>query len=463
MTGQEPALESLRSGLLEIVGKSGLLDPEDVAARSCDPFRHVAIQSPFVVRPGSTEEVSQVVKLAAGHGFGIVTHGGRTGVAGGAYTRPDTIVISLERMSRIEEVCELDQVAVVQAGVPVEALHQAAEARGLFYPVDLGAKGSATMGGTIATNAGGNHVIRWGMTRQNLLGVEAVLADGTIVSAMNRLIKNNMGYDLKQLFIGTEGTIGIVTRAVVKLVPLPTTQDVAFVGVEGMDKVLALLNLARGVPSLSAFEVMWRDYYELMAESDSGRRPIEPGHPYYVLIESMGRDPDADRAAFERLIDAAYAKGLIADGVLATSDRQKRELWRVREGSEIIVREFGTFVSFDISVELRSVERFVEEAYVALRQRFQNVRGTTFGHLGDNNIHLGITIGDETIARTMEIEEVVFDALQPYGGSITAEHGIGTVKSEFLRKYKSEGELGLMRRLRTALDPDRRLNPDVMI
>ena len=276
MTGSGPDLDALRAELLSIVGKGGLLDPEDFETRSCDPFRHVAILSPFVVRPTSTEQVSQVVKLAASHGLGIVSHGGRTGVAGGAFAGRDTIVVSLERMNQVEEICDLDQVAVVQAGVPIEALHAAAEARGLFYPVDLGSKGSATLGGTIATNAGGNHVVRWGMTRQNLLGVEAVLADGTIVSSLNRLIKNNMGYDLKQLFVGTEGTLGIVTRAVVKLVPLPTTQDVAFVGVDGMDKVLALLNLARAVPSLSAFEVMWRDYYDLMAESDSGRRPLEP-------------------------------------------------------------------------------------------------------------------------------------------------------------------------------------------
>jgi FAD/FMN-containing dehydrogenase len=454
---------ALRADLLSVLGKSGLLEPEDFETRSCDPFRHVAITSPFIARPANAEELSAVVKAAIAHGFRIVTHGGRTGVAGGAFTRPDAIVVSLERMNRIEEICEVDQLAVVQAGVPIQAIHEAVEAKGLYYPVDLGAKGSATMGGTIATNAGGNHVLRWGMTRQNLLGIEGVLADGTIVSSLNRLVKNNSGYDLKPLFVGTEGTIGIVTRAVVKLVPLPTTQSVAFVAVEDMEKVLRLLNLARAMPALSAFEVMWRDYYELVANSNSGRRPLEPGHAYHVLIESMGNDEEADEAAFARFIDYASEEGLIADGVVASSEKQRRELWHVREGSEIIVREFGTFVSFDISAELRSIERVVEEAYAALRKRFPQVRGTTFGHLGDNNIHLGVTVGPDTVERTAEVEEIVFDVLAEYGGAITAEHGIGVLKRDFLRKYTSDGELTAMRRMRDAFDPDRRLNPDVML
>lgn len=457
------AVVALRADLLSVLGKGGLLECEDFETRSCDPFRHVPILSPFVVRPANAEELSAVVKVAAAHDFCIVTHGGRTGVSGGAFTRPDSIVVSLERMNQIEEICEVDQIAVVQAGVPIQVLHEAVEARGLYYPVDLGAKGSATMGGTIATNAGGNHVLRWGMTRQNLLGIEGVLADGTIVSSLNRLVKNNAGYDLKQLFAGTEGTIGIVTRAVVKLVPLPTTQSVAFVAVENMDKVLGLLNLARTLPTLSAFEVMWRDYYDLVAASNSGRRPLEPSQPYYVLIESLGSDEEADHAAFERLIMHATEQGFIADGVIASSEKQRRELWHVREGSEVIVREFGTFVSFDISVELRSIERVVEEAYAALRTRFPRVRGTTFGHLGDNNIHLGITVGEDTVARTAEVEEIVFDVLARYGGAITAEHGIGVLKRDFLRKYKSDGEVAAMRRMRDAFDPDRRLNPDVML
>ena len=453
---------SLRDELIAIIGPRGVLERDDFAGRSCDPFTPTAIASPLVARPANAEELSQVVKAAVRHGFKIVTHGGLTGLSGGALTRPDTIVVSTERMRQIERIDELGQYAVVGAGVPVEELHNAAEAHGLFYPIDLGSKGSATIGGTIATNAGGNHVIRWGMTRQNILGLEAVLADGTVVDAMNSLLKNNMGYDLKHVLIGTEGTLGIVTRAVVKLAPLPTTQDVAFLAVESMEKLLHLLVRARAMPTLSAFEVMWQDYYGLMATHDSARRPVEPNWPYYVLVETMGYDEEHDRALFERFVEDVFESGLAADGVLATSDRQKQDLWHVREGSEITIREFGSIAAFDISVDLEHVEQFVDDAYAALRRHFGDVRGVTLGHLGDNNIHLAINVGDDTVARTHEIEDVVFKALAPFGGSITAEHGIGVLKKDFLHQYKSKPELDMMKRIKAALDPDGVLNPDVI-
>jgi FAD/FMN-containing dehydrogenase len=457
-----PMMEGLKDSLLAIVGPLGLLSPEDFEGRSCDPFMPVAIGSPFIVRPSNAAEISQIIGVCKHHKFGIVTHGGRTGVCGATYAGPDTIVISLERMTRIEEICDMDQIAVVQAGVTIEALQAAVMERGLFYPIDLGAKGSATLGGTIATNAGGNHVLRWGMTRQNVLGMEAVLADGTIVSAMNRLLKNNTGYDLKQILIGSEGTLGIVTRAVVKLVPLPTSRDVAFVGVDSMEQVIALLALARKLASLSAFEVLWSDYYELVAASNSGRQPLAPGRPYYILIESMGYDEAIDTAQFEHFIDAGVALGLIADGVFAGSERQRQELWRVREASKVFVKEFGQFVSFDVGVPLRDVEQFVDDAYAALRDRFPQTRGVTFGHLGDNNIHLGISIGRDTREHTVEVERIVFDILQRFGGALTAEHGVGQFKREFLEAHKSVGEMIMMRRVRQALDPDRRLNPEVL-
>src|SRR3546814_431321 len=293
-------------------------------------------------------------------------------------------------MARIEEIDPVGQLAVVQAGVTVEGLQNAVAEQGLLYPIDLGAKGSATIGGTIATNAGGNRVLRWGMTRQNLLGLEAVLADGTVVSAMNRLIKNNTGYDLKHLFIGTEGTLGIVTRAVVRLVPAPVSQSVAFVSVPGYEQVLALLTRARRLASLSAFEVMWRDYYALVAESGTNRRPVAPDQPYYVLIESMGYDEEIDARLFGTFLEECYEQGLIADAVTAASGKQVADLWHVREGSEIIVREMSPFVSFDVSVDVRWAEAFVERTREALGQRYSFFRSVAFGHLGDNNIHIGV-------------------------------------------------------------------------
>lgn len=452
----------LLSGLHAIVGDRGLLTGGDVRSRSCDPFRDVPPQGPAIVRPATTDELSAVMRLCHERGQRVVTHGGRTGVAGGAYAGADEIVVSLERMTKIEEIDPVGQIAVVEGGSTVEALQNAAAERGLFYPIDLGAKGTATIGGTIATNAGGNRVLRWGMTRANLLGLEAVLADGTIVSSMNRLVKNNSGYDLKHLFVGSEGTLGIVTRAVLRLVPAPVSQSVAFVSVPGYEQVLALLGRARRLASLSAFEVMWRDYYTLVAGSGTDRRPVAPDQPYYVLIESMGYDEEIDEQLFGAFLEQSYEQGLISDAVTAASSKQAADLWHVREGSEVIVREMSPFVSFDISVDIRRAETFVETVRQALGQLYPFVRTVSFGHLGDNNIHIGVHVGPDTTAEELNIERCVYDVVKDYGGALTAEHGIGRFKRDFLPEHKSAGEMELMRRLRTALDPDRLLNRDVL-
>jgi FAD/FMN-containing dehydrogenase len=365
-------------------------------------------------------------------------------------------------MSKIEDICLASHTAVVQAGVTVEALQMAAQEKGLFYPIDLGSKGTATIGGTIATNAGGNRVIRWGMTRQNVLGVEAVLADGTVVSSLNRLLKNNTGYDLKQLFIGSEGTLGVVTRAVVKLVPLPTTQSVAFLSLNSFENVIELLSRARRLQTLSAFEVMWSDFYELMAASGSQRSPLPPGQPYYVLVEGLGYNQEIDDRLFGAFLEDAMGRGLIVDAVVAASEKQRQELWRVREGSEVIVREMSPFISFDVSIEMPSIEAYLEVVRKALLARFPNARLVTFGHLGDNNIHIGVTIGAKTLEMEHDIESIVYGELPTYGGAITAEHGIGQFKRQYLEQQKSAGEQEVMRRLRNALDPSRRLNPQVL-
>ncbi len=457
-----PAADELIDALRGIVGERGLLLGDDVLARSCDPFRDVPPGGPAIVRPASTAEVSEVMALCHARGQRIVTHGGRTGVAGGAYVDADEIVLSLERMNGMGDIDPDGLCVTVEAGCTLEALQNAVAAHDLLYPIDLGSKGSATIGGTIATNAGGNRVVRWGMTRANVLGIEVVLADGTIVPAMNRLVKNNSGYDVKQLFIGSEGTLGIITRAVLKLVPQPRSQRVAFVALHDFASVRALLNRARRLPPLSAFEVMWRDYYDLVAMSDSGRHPVAPNHPYYVLVETMGYDEEGDTALFNRFIEDAYETGIIADAVVATSDRQAQDLWKVREGSEIIVREMSPFVSFDISVAVGQAEHFVAAVRAALDDAFASVRTVTFGHLGDNNLHLGVHIGPDTAARETEIERVVYAVLATFEGALTAEHGIGRFKRAFLPDHVSRGALETMRRVRRALDPTTLLNREVL-
>jgi FAD/FMN-containing dehydrogenase len=445
-----------------IVGERGILRDEDVVTRSCDPFRHVPPRGRLIVRPASSAELSDVVKLCAARGQRIVTHGGRTGVAGGAYAGADELIISLERMTRIEEICPITGLAVVEAGVTVEALQTAAAAQDQFYPIDLGSKGTATVGGTIATNAGGNRVLRWGMTRANLLGLEAVLADGTIVSTMNRLVKNNTGYDLKHAFVGSEGTLGVITRAVLRLVPAPSSQAVAFVAVDSHEALLALLGAARRLATLSAFEVMWPDYYDLVAASETDRRPLEPGRAAYVLIEAMGYSAALDQQAFDDFIQGVYEQGIVTDAVTAASNRQIADLWKVREGASVIVREMSPFVSFDISVDVRQVETFVARAKALLAEVYPTLRTATFGHLGDNNIHIAVHVGPDTVAEETRVETLVFQALREFGGAITAEHGIGQLKKVFLPQHRSAGEMTMMRRLRDALDPERLLNRDVL-
>lgn len=454
---------SLIDGLRAIVGERGLVLGEDAALRSCDPFRPVPPESGIIVRPANTGEVSRLMAFCHERGQAIVTHGGRTGVAGGAFVGKDQIVISMERMNAIEEIDEFNQCAVVQAGVPVEMLHNAASDANLLYPIDLGSKGSATLGGTISTNAGGNRVLRWGMTRANLLGIEVVLADGTIVSAMNRLTKNNTGYDMKHVFAGTEGTLGIVTRAVVRLVPKPASQHVAVVALPSYQAVLDLLQLARRLPSLSAFEVMWQDYYDMMANSNTGRRPVEPNSPFYVLLESMGYNEELDEQQFMAFLEDAFEKGVIVDAVTSQSLAQVQELWKLREGGEVLMKEMWPFVSSDISVDVRKTNEYVEKVRAKLDAAYPGHKMITMGHLGDGNIHIGVHVGENTVAEEINVEHILYDTLRQYDSALTAEHGVGQVKKKFLPEHVSPGALLVMAKLRDALDPDRLLNRDVLL
>ncbi|WP_068088981.1 FAD-binding oxidoreductase [Novosphingobium rosa] len=455
-------MSALLVQLEAIVGPRGILSGVDVASRSCDPFDHVPPASAAILRPASTEELSRIVALCHAAGQPLVMHGGRTGVAGGALAGADELVISLERMARVIAVDPVGGTLTVEAGATIAAVQAAAAEHGLLYPIDLGSKGSATVGGTISTNAGGNRVIRWGMTRHNVLGLEAVLADGTVVSALNTFLKNNTGYDLKQMFIGSEGTLGIVAQAVLRLVPAPSSQNLALVSLRSYDDVLALLGRARQMQHLSAFEVMWQDYYGFVSGHDPTRRPLAPDAPFTVLIETMGQDEAADSKAFENCLAQAHEAGLILDAVMASSGKQIADLWRVREGSEVLVRHMSPFLSFDISVDIRRADDFVEATRAALKERFGTCRMVSFGHLADSNIHIGVHIGPDTLTRATQIEACVYGLVARFGGALTAEHGIGMTKRDFLPQHVTPTALATMRRLRDALDPDRLLNRSVL-
>jgi FAD/FMN-containing dehydrogenase len=458
---KSPNCSSFIREMRTTLGDRGVLTGEDVRIRSCDPFRHRPPQSPAILRPNSTEEVSYILTAATAHQQPIVTHGGCTGVSGGAFASAEEIIISLERMPAIQEIDTFNNVAVVQAGATLESIHRAVAEKDLFYPVDLGARGTATIGGNIATNAGGNRVVRWGTTRSNVLGLEAVLADGSVISSMNRLVKNNTGYDLKYLFIGSEGTLGIVTRAVLRLAPMPSSQAIALVSVKSYENLLALLSKARRLSTLSAFEAMWHDYYEIIAAHKTNM-PLPADQPYYVLIESMGYNSASDNTLFEEFLGGVYEDGLVHEAVTAESAQQIADLWSIRESSQYIKKEFGAFVPSDVSLDVRSIEQFRGVFKSRLQSRYAGARLATVGHLGDNNIHFAINVGPDTLKEEEAVERILYDTVREFEGAITAEHGIGQLKRKFLPEHRRDADMALMRQLRGSFDPLRLLNRDVL-
>lgn len=449
--------------LATIVGPSGILTGDDVTVRQAGWLRPEPVRARAIVRPKNTDELSAVLMACHQDGQSVVPVGGNTGLVEGTQCGDDEIQLSLERMKAIESIDREACTMTVQAGVVLQAVQEAAEADGLMFPVDLGARGSATIGGTISTNAGGNAVIRYGMMREQVLGLEAVLADGTVVSSMNRMLKNNAGYDLKQLFIGTEGTLGIVARAVLRLRPALGSQNTAFVAVDAYPRVPALLN-ALGSSlggAVTAFEVMWADFYDTIVD-DSGchRPPLPSGHPYYVLIEARGGDQDVDAERFEAALGEALESKLIVDAVFAQSGRERQDMWAIRDDIDRLVEKMSPPISFDISLPIGDAASYAAAVNRSLEERWPDTfRNTTFGHLGDGNLHFMMTIGSDENDELREAMERVYRELKPYGGSISAEHGIGLEKRPYLRYSRSETEVALMQQLKAALDPGGILNP----
>jgi FAD/FMN-containing dehydrogenase len=413
-----------------------------------------------ILCPSSTAEVSAILGLCHAAGQPVVPWGGRTGLVGGAEAGGG-LALSLERMNRIEAIDPVACTMQVEAGCILQTVCEAAEAEGLLFPLDLGARGSAMIGGNIATNAGGNRVIRYGMMRDMVLGLEAVLADGTVVSSLNRLIKNNTGYDLKQLFIGSEGTLGVVTRAVLRLRPKPASQNVGFVAVERFDDLPRLLrHMERTLGgTLSAFEVMWSDFYQLVTSPPAqGRAPLPYGHPFYVLVEAMGGEQDEDSARFERALMAALEAGEIADAVIAKSQGECRQMWALRDDVGQLARHWP-FFTFDVSLAIADMAAYVAEVREVLAARWPEMKLMVFGHLGDGNLHLIPSVGDGSEAARHAVEAIIYGALRQIGGSISAEHGIGLEKRAYLPWSRSPEELALMRVMKVALDPRGILNP----
>jgi FAD/FMN-containing dehydrogenase len=411
--------------------------------------------------PRNTEQVSKILRYCNEHRIGVQPQGGMTGLAGGGVPVGPCVVIGLERMRAIREIDPAAGSITVEAGVVMEAVQQAADAANLFYPLDLGGRGSCHTGGNLATNAGGNRVLRFGMVRDLVLGVEAVLADGTIIDGLRKMIKNNAGYDLRQLFIGSEGTLGIITAAVLRLFPKPRSQCTALCAASDYAGVLALLERARSgfASQLTAFEVMWPDFYGLATRGLGRKPPLPTGSGLYVLIETMGPDEIADPTRFESVITQALETGIIQDAVVAQSQRETVDLWAVRD-SPGEWRQAGHWpqLSFDVSVSTGEIGDLVSRIREVMTARWPDLFTIYFGHVADGNLHLSVRLSDEA-GLTERIEAAVYGVVSEYGGSISAEHGIGSLKKEFLHLSRSPEEIALMRTLKRAMDPNGILNP----
>lgn len=444
--------------LCAIVGEAGLVAGADVAARYPGYFMD-RIGADAIVRPRTTEEVAAILRLCNEAGQPVVVHGGMSGWVRATETRRGEIALSLERMAAIEAIDPVNRTATVQAGVVLETLETALAQHGLTFPLDLGGRGSCQLGGNASTNAGGMRVIRYGMMRDQVLGVEAVLADGRVISSLNQMIKNNTGYDLKQLFIGSEGTLGVITRLVLRLRERPTSSNTAIVCAATFDQMVDLLRFVdRGFGGLlSAFELIDNSFYTVNTGAGKHGAPLPDDQPYYAIIEMLGSQQERDTELFETILGEAGERGYFDDAVLARSEAQRQQIWEIREDLEHVVREFQPFYAFDVSLPVGDMQDYIAAVTARLKGRWPEGKIAFLGHMGDGNLHVAIGAGGD--GDRHGVEECVYEPLRPIGGSISAEHGIGLEKKPWLDVSRSAAERGLMAELKQLLDPGNILNP----
>jgi len=423
-------------------------------------------KSTLLLKPQTTEQVSAILAICQQTGTHIVPQGGNTGLVGGQIPLYGEVLLSLKRMTRVRDVDTRGMTLTAEAGVTLKQAQDAATEEGLLFPLSLGSEGSCTIGGNISTNAGGNHVLRYGMMRALVLGLEVVLADGRVLPMLRSLHKDNTGYDLKQLFIGAEGTLGIVTAASLRLFTRPAQMATAFTAVPSPSAALTLLGhmQSRTGGLLSSFELVSRPTLELVLKNiPNSRDPLSAPYPWYVLMEVSGGAGASLDALTQSALEDAIAQELVSDAVLAQNHAQARNFWHMRESISEAEKREGVSVKHDVSVPVASIPRFIEEATELVVKKFPGARPVCFGHMGDGNLHFNFNAPPgkdaEFSAQWNEIQLTVHDIVHRYSGSISAEHGIGEMKREVLPRYKSSEELDVMRAIKHALDPKNILNP----
>ena len=467
MTAALPRASDCLEALAAAFDRNTVLIADDIPVRNMADTSFLPRVKPLaVIRPDTPQGVATALRICSEHGMPVVPQGGLTGLAGGAHPIEGAVALSLERLQGIEEIDATSATMTVRAGTPLETIQKAAEEAGFFIPLDLGARGSCAIGGNLGTNAGGNRVIRYGMAREMVLGIEVVLADGTLVTSLNKMLKNNAGYDLKQLFIGSEGTLGVITRAVLRLQPQPGCTMAALCGIDDYDSVVRLLGAARkGLgPLLSAFEVMWPDYWHAATERVAGiRKPVEGQHAFYVLVEAQGLDEALDGQRFQNWMEAQFEAGLIADAAVAQSKADVLAFWRTRDAAGEFQTVLGPHCAFDIGLPVAEMDNFARTCRQRLHDEVGGCYSVYYGHIGDGNLHIVALVEGAVEQPGKEINRVVYETVRRFGGTISAEHGIGTVKKPYLPFSRTPEELALMMRLKRALDPQGILNPGKVI
>ena len=423
------------------------------------------------VRPANTHEVAAVVQLCAQEKIALVPQGGNTGMCGGATPNPQgrQIVVSLQRMNRVREVDTANQTITVEAGCILQAVQEAASAAGRYFPLSLGAEGSCSIGGNLSTNAGGTSVLRYGNARELCLGLEVVTPQGQILNSIRGLRKDNTGYDLRDLYIGAEGTLGIITAAVLKLFPIPVAQWTALVAVPSAEGAVELLSRFQAGASaqLTGFEVMSREALDLLKHYYPAlASPLAADNAYEVLVEiSDYESAEHAMALMEKILEGALESGCASDAAIASNLSQARKFWDMREHIPLAQADDGPNIKHDVSLPISAIPQFVSTCDEMLRQRYPGIRIINYGHLGDGNLHYNVAgpSASETesffVNRQKEIQALVYAEVEKYSGSISAEHGVGQLKRDQLPKYKSGLELKLMKQIKSALDPKGLMNP----